>query len=153
MIEFLKVLVEFMNKVHHKAVEILGATGYGFSDKQLHFIFIGALGIMIFIFSHFLFKIVAKYSLTAVSFIYTFTILVFITVAIEIQQKLTGQGQAEFGDVFWGLYGFVYVFFIYVLIRLIFMGIKYFIKNSKSKKSSGKRYVKKRKPPKEAYYN
>ncbi|WP_297633839.1 hypothetical protein [uncultured Clostridium sp.] len=153
MIEFLKFLVDFMNQIHHKAVDVLGSNGYGFSDKQLHFIFIGCLGIMIFIFSHFLFKVIAKYSLTAVSFIYTFTILIFITVAIEIQQKLTGQGQAEFGDVFWGLYGFVYVFFIYIAIRLLLLGVQYLFKKFKSKKAPGKRYAKKRKPPEEAYYN
>ncbi|MGL4849944.1 MAG: hypothetical protein ACRC28_13670 [Clostridium sp.] len=151
MIEFLKFLVQMMNTIHHKAVEILGTSGYGFTDKQLHFIFIGLLGAVIFAFSHFLFKIVSKYSITAVSFIYTFTILIFITVAIEIQQKLTGQGQAEFGDVFWGLYGFIYLFFIYILLRLAWMGIQILMKKSKNKKPHGKRYEKKRKPPKTIY--
>lgn len=152
MIEVLKILVDIMNSIHHKSVEILDSNGYGFTDKQLHFIFIGALGIIIFALSHFLFKIVAKYSLTAVSFIYTFTILIFITVSIEIQQKLTGQGQAEFGDVFWGLYGFIYVFFIYVAIKLSYIGIKIGIKKFKNKNQPPKRLAKKRKPPKSVYY-
>ncbi|MGL5415995.1 MAG: hypothetical protein ACRDAU_10075 [Clostridium sp.] len=151
MIEFLKILVDMMNTIHHKAVEILGPAGYGFSDKQLHFIFIGLLGATIFAFSHFLFKIVSKYSITAVSFIYTFTVLIFITIAIEIQQKLTGQGQAEFGDVFWGLYGFIYLFFIYILIRLAWVGLKILITKFKNRKPHGRRYVKKRKPPEMIY--
>lgn len=149
MIEILKLLVDFMNNFHHKAVEILGPSGYGFTDKQLHFIFIGALGIMIFIFSHFLIKVIAKYSITAVSFIYTFTILIFITVAIEIQQKITGQGNAEFGDVFWGLYGFVFVFCVYIAIRLIFWSIKWGVSKYREKHKPAKRAAKKRARPKD----
>ncbi|MCR6514807.1 MAG: hypothetical protein ACRDCB_02890 [Clostridium sp.] len=137
MVEIIKDLVNIMNSIHDKTIHYLSSMGYNFTDKELHFIFIGVIGIFIFAFAQVLFRVLAKYSITAVSFIYTFTILIFITVSIEIQQKLTGAGNMEFGDVFWGLYGFIFVFVIYLIIKLIIKGIKYLLnKNNKSSKKN-----------------
>lgn len=137
MVEIIEMLVNLMNLIHDKTINYLSSMGYNFTDKQLHFIFIGVIGIIIFAFAQILFRVLAKYSITAVSFIYTFTILIFITVSIEIQQKLTGAGNMEFGDVFWGLYGFIYAFIIFLFIKLIIKLIKYLL-NKYSKKAQTK---------------
>ncbi|HWQ42379.1 MAG TPA: hypothetical protein VN456_10155, partial [Desulfosporosinus sp.] len=55
-----------------------------------------------------------RYSLTAISFIYTFTILVVLVFAIEIEQKITGRGHMEFQDIVEGLWGFLVAFAIYL---------------------------------------
>ncbi len=98
-----------------------------FNDKQLHFILIGIIGMIIFATTHILFKWLSKYSITAISFIYTMTVLIVIVFVIEIQQKLTGRGKMEFDDILAGLYGFLYLFLIYLFIRLCIYIVKMII--------------------------
>ena len=57
-----------------------------FNDKQLHFIIIGIIGIH-FATTHTLFKWLQG-SITAISFIYTMTVLIVLVFVIEIQQSL-----------------------------------------------------------------
>ncbi|MBS5938397.1 hypothetical protein E5347_06485 [Clostridium sartagoforme] len=124
MVELLKLIASFINDLHDKVLDIVGIAGYPLNDKQLHFIFMAVIGILIFAFTQIVFKKLAKYSITAISFIYTFTVMVVIVFAIEIQQKLTNRGNMEFADIVYGLYGFIYVFLIYLLIKLIILAIK-----------------------------
>lgn len=124
MVEILKLIASFINDLHDKVLDIVGIAGYTLNDKQLHFIFMAVIGILIFTFTQIVFKKLAKYSITAISFIYTFTVMVVIVFLIEIQQKLTNRGNMEFADIVYGLYGFIYVFLIYLLINLIVLAIK-----------------------------
>ena len=124
MVEILKLIASFINDLHDKVLDIVGIAGYPLNDKQLHFIFMAVIGILIFAFTQIVFKKLAKYSITAISFIYTFTVMLVIVFAIEIQQKLTNRGNMEFADIVYGLYGFIYVFLIYLLIKLIVLAIK-----------------------------
>ncbi|MBS5948744.1 MAG: hypothetical protein KIC47_00275 [Clostridium sp.] len=124
MVEILKLIASFINDLHDKVLDIVGIAGYTLNDKQLHFIFMAVIGILIFTFTQIVFKKLAKYSITAISFIYTFTVMVVIVFLIEIQQKLTNRGNMEFADIVYGLYGFIYVFLIYLLIKLIVLAIK-----------------------------
>lgn len=124
MVEILKLIASFINDLHDKVLDMVGIAGYPLNDKQLHFIFMAVIGILIFAFTQIVFKKLAKYSITAISFIYTFTVMVVIVFAIEIQQKLTNRGNMEFSDIVYGLYGFIYVFLIYLLIKLIVLAIK-----------------------------
>lgn len=88
-----------------------------FTDKELHFIVIGVLGMLIFFAVHAVFKRLAKFSITAVSFIYVFTVMVVITFAIEIGQKVSGTGNMDFGDIVSGMWGFIALFGVYALVR------------------------------------
>lgn len=124
MVELLKLIASLINDLHDKVLDIVGIAGYPLNDKQLHFIFMAIIGILIFAFTQIVFKKLAKYSITAISFIYTFTVMVVIVFVIEIQQKLTNRGNMEFADIVYGLYGFIYVFLIYLLIKLIVLAIK-----------------------------
>lgn len=88
-------------------------------DKQLHFVVMAVLGMLLFFAVHFVFKRLAKWSITAVSFIYVFTIMTVLGFAIEIGQHLTGTGSMEFGDVAAGLYGVLAFFCVYAVYRLV----------------------------------
>lgn len=66
---------------------------------------------------HAVFKRLAKFSITAVSFIYVFTVMVVITFAIEIGQKVSGTGNMDFGDIVSGMWGFIALFGVYALVR------------------------------------
>ncbi|EGW37865.1 hypothetical protein [Desulfosporosinus sp. OT] len=110
----LKVITGIVNYFHDKLILSTHYMGLNLSDKQLHFLVIGFLGIVLFLLVHKLFQYLIRYSLTAISFIYTFTVLVVIVFAIEIEQKITGRGHMEFQDILEGLWGFLVAFLIYV---------------------------------------
>ncbi len=124
MVEILKLTAKFINDLHDKVLDIVSIAGYQLNDKQLHFIFMALIGIIIFAFTQIIFKKLSKYSITAISFIYTLTVMVVIVFAIEIQQKITNRGNMEFADIAYGLYGFLYIFFVYLLIKFIIIAIK-----------------------------
>ena len=128
MVEILKLIAGLINDFHDKVLDILSIAGYQLNDKQLHFIFMAIIGIIIFAFTQVIFKKLSKYSITAISFIYTLTVMIVIVFAIEIQQKITNRGNMEFADIAYGLYGFIYIFLIYLLIKFIILAIKHLFK-------------------------
>lgn len=134
MVKLLKLTANFINDLHDAVLDLVNLGRYSLNDKQLHFIFMAIIGMVIFAFTQVLFKWLSKYSITAISFIYTITVMIVIVFAIEIQQKLTNRGNMEFADISYGLYGFLYIFCIYLLIRLIIHFIKKTLKNIKTKK-------------------
>ncbi|WP_291653495.1 hypothetical protein [Clostridium sp.] len=131
MVEILKLIANIINDLHDKVLDIISIAGYSLNDKQLHFIFMALIGIVIFGVTQISFKKLAKYSITAISFIYTLTVMIVIVFAIEIQQKLTNRGNMEFADIAYGLYGFIYIFLIYLLIKIIIIVINKIYKKYK----------------------
>ena len=122
--EFIKLIVAIVNELHDIVITLMYSLGFSVTDKELHFWVIGLLGMAGFIVVQFLFRILANWSITAISFIYTLTVLLVVVFAIEIQQKITGRGNMEFADAVVGLQGFIVLFIIYVVIRLILIGIR-----------------------------
>ena len=124
MSDALKFITSIMNYFHDVLVLLSRHWGLNFDDKQLHFLVIGLLGIILFMIVNQLFKYLVRYGLTAISFIYTFTVLIVLVFAIEIGQKVTGGGNMEFRDIVEGLWGFLVAFVIYLGIVLIARGLK-----------------------------
>lgn len=129
MIEIIKLIVEFVNSLHDIIMLMSMEFGMDLSDKELHFWVIGVIGILNFGFTHSAFKLISKWSITLISFIYTLTVLVVIVFAIEIQQRITGRGNMEFADIKIGLYGFLFFFGIYLVFKLFIKLIKAKVKN------------------------
>lgn len=128
--EIIKLMAELINNLHDILIDIFKNMGFQLSDKDLHFWIIGVIGIFTFFFVLLLFKWISKlkWSVTAFSFIYTFTIMVVLVFAIEIQQAITNRGNMEFEDAVMGLYGFIFFFLIYGVISIIVFLISKFIK-------------------------
>lgn len=136
MVDIIKTLMQAMNDIHDIIIHKTHLAGY--TDKQLHFIIIGLIGIVIFAATQVLFKWLAKRSITAISFIYTFTVLIVFVFGIEIEQKITGRGNMEFSDILAGIYGFLYVFTFYLIIRLVvYICRKYIFGKSSSQIGQG----------------
>ena len=95
-----------------------------FGDKDMHFIVMAVLGMILFFMVHFVFKRLAKWSMTAISFIYVFTVMTVLGFAIEIGQKITGTGDMDFRDVVAGLYGVLAFFAVYTVYRLIVLLVR-----------------------------
>lgn len=102
-----------------------------FGDKDMHFIVMAVLGMILFFMVHFVFKRLAKWSITAISFIYVFTVMTVLGLAIEIGQKITGTGDMDFRDVVAGLYGVLAFFAVYTFYRLIVLLVRHLMRGRK----------------------
>lgn len=120
MITIIEIIVSLVNNLHDYLNHILKHWMPGLTDKDLHFIIIGIIGLVIFILTDYLFKKLAKYNITLISVIYTFTVLIVIVFSIEIEQKITRRGSMEFADIVFGLWGSIVLVVAYILFRLIF---------------------------------
>lgn len=113
MVEALKWFINIVNSIHHWILSLNDNYSWALSDKDLHFIIFGLLSLAFFIGTNFMFKRLAKISLNLVSFIYTFTVMFALALAIEFGQRYTNQGIMDFDDVLYGIYGFIAFFIIY----------------------------------------
>lgn len=130
--ELIILIAEIVNGIHDIIMRLTSELGWNLTDKDLHLWIFGIMGITIFVFVHLTFKALAKYSITGISFIYTFTVMLVIVFAVEIQQKVTGRGQMDFDDAVISIWGFLLFFFAYLLL----MGIKKMI-NRNTVKNKG----------------
>jgi hypothetical protein len=135
MIKILKFIVAITNELHDLLIDIFPNFGMQSNDKVLHFIVIGIIGMFIYIVVDKLFKIMSKYSISILSFIYTFTVLLVIVFGIEIMQKITKRGNMEFLDIVAGLWGFIAFFFVYTVLYNLIRYIKKSIKKYKQKRT------------------
>ena len=116
-------IVDTINDLHDQIFAVVDMLGLDIDDKDLHFWIIGIFGMAFFLATHSVFKYIAKYSISCLSFIYTFTVLLVVVFAIEIQQKITNRGNMEFEDVVQGLWGFLVFFSIFICLRLLYQMI------------------------------
>lgn len=130
--ELLYAIVGFIAKIHSKILQLNDAYEYNFSDKELHFIVIGVLGMCILLCVYPFFKWLAKKNyIMLISWIYAFTLIVVITFAIEIGQKITRTGIMEFSDIVFGCVGFLMMFIAFSFIRMIWhLIINFFTKKT-----------------------
>lgn len=130
--ELLYWIVECIAKIHGYILRLNDAYEYNFTDKELHFLVIGVMG-MAFIFVVYpIFKWLAKHDhVMIIAWIYVFTLIIVITFAIEIGQKVTNTGNMEFEDIVMGVMGFVVMFVIFALLREVYKGIKSLIRREK----------------------
>lgn len=117
-------IVELIARIHGYLLRLNDAYEYNFSDKELHFLVIGILGMMFIFVVYPVFKWLAKHDhVMVIAWIYVFTLIIVITFAIEIGQKVTNTGNMEFADIVFGVVGFIVMFFIFAVIREIYKGI------------------------------
>ena len=118
--EFLYMIVGWIAKIHSYLMRFNDSYEYNFSDKELHFIVIGLLGMAFVFIVYPVFKWLAKHNhVMVIAWIYVFTLILVVTFAIEIGQKVTNTGAMEFADIVFGVVGFIVMFFIFSIIREI----------------------------------
>ena len=116
-------MVIFVAKIHNYILSLNDAYEKNFTDKQLHFLVIGILGMLILMVIYPLFKLLSENHILVIAFIYVFTVIVVITFAIEIGQKISDSGTMDFADIVFGIAGFLLMFVIFAVIRQIFLAI------------------------------
>lgn len=122
--EILYDCVGIVAKFHDKIMQINNAYETNFSDKDLHFLIIGILGLCMLFVIYPLFKYLAKRNHEMViAWIYVFTVILVITFAIEIGQKISNTGNMEFADIMYGVVGFMAMFCGFLVLRMLYHGI------------------------------
>lgn len=132
--EIIQILAEIVNNLHDFILFFVSDTlNSNATDKDLHFWIMGIIGIIIFLFVLFLSNLIARmrFGITILSFLYTFTVMVVLVFAIEIQQALTSRGNMEFQDAAIGLWGFIVFFMVFAVLSSLFLFVKSFFKQSK----------------------
>lgn len=133
--DLLYYVVEVIAKVHNKLLSLNDNYEYHFSDKELHFLVVGALGMCLVFVVYPLFKWLARNNhVMVIAWIYVFTLIIVITFAIEIGQKVTNTGAMEFADIVFGIGGFIAMFLIFSVVRGIYKGIRKLIKYKMGRK-------------------
>ena len=131
--------VGIVAKLHDQIMQINNAYETNFTDKELHFLVIGLLGMAMLFVIYPLFKYLArKNKELVIAWIYVFTVIMVITFAIEIGQKITGTGHMEFSDIMFGVAGFLLMFMVFVILRGIYHGILRLIRYIKARKERKK---------------
>ena len=131
--ELLYQAVNWIATVHDKISQMNNQFEGTLSDKQLHFLVIGILGILLIFIIHPLFRHLSKTNhILVISWIYVFTLILVITFSIEIGQRLTGTGDMEFADIVSGIGGFICMFAVFALIRAAVIGIIHLIRRKQT---------------------
>lgn len=124
MVRFLYFMVEGVARIHNKLLQINDSSALFLTDKQLHFAVMGLLGMGMLLVIYPLFLALSKNHVLTIAWIYVFTVMVMLSFAIEIGQGITGTGNMDLEDVISGLAGFMLLFIIFALLRMIIIGIR-----------------------------
>ena len=118
--EFLYWIVYRLADIHSWIMQLNNRFEPVFSDKELHFLVVGAVGMVIFLLVHPVVKFLTKRGWElAISWTYTMTLILVLTFGIEIGQKVTSTGQMDFADIVFGVGGFLVGFAVYYLLVLL----------------------------------
>lgn len=116
--EMLYWIVGWITKIHNYILHLNDAFEYNFTDKELHFLVVGVLGMGLVFGIYPIFRwLVQRNHVLTLTWIYVFTLIIVLTFAIEIGQKITHSGNMEFADIMTGVLGFVLMFFVFATIR------------------------------------
>lgn len=118
---FLYAIVTLIARIHSSIMGLNDQVENSFTDKELHFIVIGALGLLMLFIIYPIFRWLANNNHTMViAWFYVFTVIIVITFAIEIGQGITGTGAMELADITAGILGFLVMFAVFAAIRGIY---------------------------------
>lgn len=125
MYRIINLFISFISKTHAKILTLNDAYGWALSDKWLHFIIIGIFGFCMLLIIQPIFKWLVNHDGTVlITFIYVFTVVVVVTLAIEIGQAWSGTGDMDKYDVMSGIAGFFVAFGVYLLGYIIYRNTK-----------------------------
>jgi glycopeptide antibiotics resistance protein len=117
-------MVSGISRIHDKLLQINDTSALFLTDKQLHFVVMGLVGMGLLLVIYPLFLALSKRHVLTIAWIYVFTVMVVLSFAIEIGQGITDTGNMDLEDVISGLAGFMLLFFIFAVLRMIFLGIR-----------------------------
>ena len=140
MLKYLRMLVAWMARAHSAILSLNDSFETNFSDKELHFLVIGGIGLMLILLVYPLFKWLANRNrVLAITWIYAITVLVVVTFGIEIGQGVTGTGDMDFGDIVAGMGGFFAVTAVIVALHLLTWTIRTIVEMERRRRKAVQR--------------
>ena len=125
----LTMIVAWFTRVHNAILSLNDKFETSFTDKELHFLVIGAIGLALILLVYPVFRLLANHNrVLAITWIYVLTVLLVLTFAIEIGQRITGSGMMDFSDVVAGMGGFFAVTAVIVVLHLLLWTVKSIVK-------------------------
>lgn len=116
--QLMYMIVTLLAKFHNRLLLINDYLSVPLNDKQMHFVIIGLVGLLLIFVVYPVFKWLAKNDHTMViAWIYVFTMIIVLTFAIEIGQGYTHTGTVEMADAVYGIAGFLFMFLIFAILR------------------------------------
>ncbi len=116
--DFLYMAVELAARIHDRILMLNDGFSASLSDKQLHFLVIGLLGMLLLCIIHPVFSALARSGhVMVLSWFYVFTLILVITFAIEIGQKVSNTGTMSFADIVYGIGGYLWMFAVYAIVH------------------------------------
>lgn len=101
---------------------------------------IGLIGMALVLVIYPLFKWLSRrHHEMVITWIYVFTLMIVLTFAIEIGQKVTNTGNMEFADIMFGLIGFIAMFAVFSLARMLCHLIRDVIRRRRENKRGSER--------------
>ena len=140
MLKYLRMLVAWMARAHSAILSLNDSFETNFSDKELHFLVIGAMGLMLIMLVYPVFKWLANRGrVLAITWIYAITVLIVVTFGIEIGQGVTGTGDMDFGDIVAGMGGFFAVTAVIVALHLMTWIVRTLVETSRRRRKAVQR--------------
>ena len=101
---------------------------FGFLLRGLYD-WVGNYGLALILLVYPVFRLLANHNrVLAITWIYVLTVLLVLTFAIEIGQRITGSGTMDFSDVVAGMGGFFAVTAVIVVLHLLLWTVKRIVK-------------------------
>ncbi len=132
--DWIRAILDVINNVHDGIIQILRMFGLSPSDKTLHFVIVGVLGVLLYGCVHFVFKRAAKLSIHILSFIFTATVVGLLVGMLELQQRILGRGVMDYEDAVAGMAGFLAMMAGLALVAGLIKGFKYLMGYTRGKK-------------------
>ncbi|MBE5995730.1 MAG: hypothetical protein E7240_00065 [Lachnospiraceae bacterium] len=119
--QLLYTIIHLISRAHEWFLTLNDEHALFLSDKQLHFLVIGLIGMALIFLLHPIFTLLAKTDhVLVISWLYVFTVIIVLTFAIEIGERASGTGTMEFADIAFGVVGFMVMFAVFALVRGVF---------------------------------
>jgi len=116
--ELLNLTIKIVYLIHKYILSLNDKFEMYLSDKMLHFLVIGCLGMFLLFIIYPLFRyLVEKRKLIVVAWIYVFTCLLGISLLIEIGQGISGTGDMDINDMMAGFAGFFIMSIGFILVK------------------------------------
>ena len=134
MARYLRMLVAWVSRAHNYILSLNDRFEYSFSDKELHFLVIGAIGLALILLVYPVFRLLANHNrVLAITWIYVLTVLLVLTFAIEVGQRVTGRGTMDFADVMAGMGGFFAVTAVIAVLHLLTWTIRQLVRYTRGR--------------------